>query len=129
MQWLRERAPVLWTNLAIDGRFDWSALHDPQGRDGESRFDAQWVSAPSNLSDRYVIPVPGSHAKRLRSNETVFKNLYLTGDWIMTSLSIGCLEAAAMSGIQAARAISIELGTTTVPRAHGDWIEDVQRRP
>jgi hypothetical protein len=63
------------------------------------------------------------------SNGTRFKNLYLTGDWIRTSLSIGCLEAAAMSGIQAARAISLELGTALVPRASGDWIDDVQRRP
>src|SRR5262249_45447943 len=23
-QWLKERAPILWTNLAIDGKFDWN---------------------------------------------------------------------------------------------------------
>jgi hypothetical protein len=32
--------------------------------------------------------------------------LFLTGDWIKTGLNAGCVEAAAMAGMQASRAIS-----------------------
>jgi len=95
---------------------------------GEKRFDHQFLSTPVNLSDRYVIPGPGSYHKRLRSNETRFSNLYITGDWIRTSLSIGCLEAAAMSGIQAARALAMETDNAEVPAALNDWIGDGVKR-
>lgn len=123
LAWMNDRARVLWKDS-----FEWSQLHDPADRTGEARFDAQYLNTPINLSDRYVLPVPQSYAYRLMSNGTKFTNLYITGDWIRTSLSVGCLEAAAMSGMQAARAVSLELGTREVPRARGDWIEDVTPR-
>lgn len=127
-EWVTKRAPLLWSNLVKDDAFDWSALYDPSEKHGDARFDAQYVSTPQNLSDRYVIPAPGTHEVRLMSNGTIYQNLYLTGDWIKTSLSIGCLEAAAMAGIQAARAIALETDNPPVPRAWGDWIDDVTRR-
>lgn len=123
LAWMNDRAKVLWKNT-----FDWSYLHDPSGAAGEVRFNAQYLNTPINLSDRYVLPVPQSFQYRLMSNGTKFTNLYITGDWIRTSLSVGCLEAAAMSGLQCARAVSLEMGTKEVPRARGDWIEDVTPR-
>jgi uncharacterized protein with NAD-binding domain and iron-sulfur cluster len=123
LAWMNDRAKVLWHNT-----FDWAHLHDPTNGVGEARFKAQYLNTPINLSDRYVLPVPQSYNYRLQANGTKFTNLYITGDWIKTSLSVGCLEAAAMSGLQAARAVSLELGTQEVPRARGDWIEDVQPR-
>ncbi|MCX5746820.1 MAG: hypothetical protein NT062_30475 [Proteobacteria bacterium] len=108
--------------------FDWAALYDPEDREGAERFAAQYVNTPTSLSDRYVLAPPMTNRYRLKTNETRFANLYLTGDWIKTSLSIGCLEAAAMAGIQTARAISLERGGRVVRRAHGDWIEDVAVR-
>jgi uncharacterized protein with NAD-binding domain and iron-sulfur cluster len=35
-----------------------------------------------------------------------FTNLYLAGDWTLTGLNCGCVEAATMSGLQASQAIS-----------------------
>ena len=35
-----------------------------------------------------------------------FKNLFLAGDWTLNGLNYGCVEAAVMSGMQAARAIT-----------------------
>ncbi len=129
MTWVSQRAPILWRNLATaPGSFDWDALYDPANGHGVDRFAAQYVNAPCNLSDRYVLPVPMSFQHRLVSNGTAFANLYITGDWIKTSLSIGCLECAAMSGIQAARALSLERGPNVVPRARNAWIYDVQSR-
>ncbi|HET9989783.1 MAG TPA: NAD(P)-binding protein, partial [Kofleriaceae bacterium] len=127
--WVARRAPILWRNLVTPaGDFDWSALYDPANRNGPDRFAAQYVNAPSNLSDRYVLPVPMSIQHRLVSNGTAFQNLYITGDWIKTALSIGCLECAAMSGVQAARALSLERGPKAVPPARNDWLPDITPR-
>jgi uncharacterized protein with NAD-binding domain and iron-sulfur cluster len=129
LAWVTDKATILWPGARLPGGgFDWSVLHDPAGAQGPARFDAQWVSTPTNLSDRYVIATPDSYGARLLSNGTTFLNLYLAGDWIKTSLSIGCFEATAMSGIQAARAVAMETGGAEVPRARGDWIEDVTPR-
>jgi len=131
--WVETRAPVLWRNLATPEGFNWDALYDPDRRIGPARFDAQYVNTPLNLSDRYVLSPPMTYRHRLKANGTRFANLYLTGDWIQTSLSIGCLEAAAMAGIQTARAITVEHRLVQhelreVPRAIGDWITDVKAR-
>jgi uncharacterized protein with NAD-binding domain and iron-sulfur cluster len=128
IDWLTKWGPKLWPNLVADGGFDWSSLWDPSGANGEGRMAAQYVNTPLNKSDRYVIPTPNSYSYRLLSNGTRFLNFYITGDWIKTALSVGCLEAAAMGGIQAARAIALEAGAAEVPRAIGDWIEDVTPR-
>ncbi|MEO6775868.1 MAG: NAD(P)-binding protein [Kofleriaceae bacterium] len=127
--WVANRGPVLWRSLVDPaGGFDWNALYDPAGNQGPARFSAQYVNAPTNLSDRYVLPVPMSFQHRLVANGTVFRNLYITGDWIKTALSIGCLECAAMSGIQAAQALALECGTTAVPSARNDWLPALEAR-
>lgn len=123
-EWLATRAPILWPSLNTPEGFQWNALYDPRGRTGRARLAAQYVNTPINLSDRYVLSPPMTVNYRLQSNETRYRNLFLTGDWIKTALSIGCLEATAMSGIQAARALSRERGGPLVPRAHGDWIDE-----
>ena len=48
----------------------------------------------------------GSVEHRLKADESGYDNLILAGDWIRTGLDAGCVEAAAMSGMQASRAIS-----------------------
>ena len=50
--------------------------------------------------------VVGSTKYRLRTDQSGFGNLFLTGDWIKTGLNAGCVEAAVMAGMQTARAIS-----------------------
>jgi len=127
-RWCTRDAPGLWKNLNVNDAFDWECLHAPAGSAGDKRFEHQFLSTTTNLSDRYVIPGPNSYPHRLLSNGTKFANLYITGDWIRTSLSIGCLEAAAMAGVQAARAIALETSNPEIPRAKNDWIEDVRQR-
>ena len=41
-----------------------------------------------------------------RSDESGFSNLFLAGTWLRTGLNVSCVEAAVMSGMQCARAIS-----------------------
>jgi uncharacterized protein with NAD-binding domain and iron-sulfur cluster len=126
MQWLSQLAGPLWPNARDNhppGSVDWSRLADPKDQAGAARFDSQYWVATANPSDRYVLPVRGSHRYRLGANQSGYDNLIITGDWIRTALSVGCLEAATMAGIQAARAID-----DRVPAAAGDWLGDPQPR-
>jgi uncharacterized protein with NAD-binding domain and iron-sulfur cluster len=95
----------LWPSVACAGSFDWSMLVDPQHAVGAQRFDSQYWRANVDPSERYVLSLVGSSRYRLASNESGFDHLYLTGDWIRTGLNAGCVEAATMAGMQAARAI------------------------
>lgn len=88
---------LLW-NLLVDNR-------KPPG-EGKERFEAQfWVSVP-NPSDRYVLSVPGSSRYRLRTDESGYRNLLLTGDWIQNTFNAGAAESAAMSGMATSSALS-----------------------
>jgi uncharacterized protein with NAD-binding domain and iron-sulfur cluster len=106
--WLRRYAGHLWPNLAPPGAgdLDWSLLYDPSGAVGPDRLLAQYFRANINPSDRYVLSVPGSTRYRLGGGSSGFLNLYLAGDWVDTPINAGCVEAAVMGGLQAARALS-----------------------
>jgi hypothetical protein len=55
-------------------------------------------------SERYTLSVPGSSRFRLKTGATGIDNIFLAGDWIDNGFNAGCMEAGAMSGLQAARA-------------------------
>ena len=84
---------------------DWERLVDPRGRSGVARFDAQFWRANVDPNERYVLSVSGSTQYRLKAGDSQFSNLVLAGDWVDTGFSVGCVEAATMGGLQAARAI------------------------
>lgn len=65
----------------------------------------RYVRANVDPSDRYVLSLPGTGRYRLRADASGYKNLVLAGDWIDSGLNAGCIEAAVMSGIQAANAV------------------------
>jgi uncharacterized protein with NAD-binding domain and iron-sulfur cluster len=96
----------VWPNAATKNSFQWSWLLAPDDRSGAQRFDNQFWRANIDPSERYVISVVGSTKYRLDTDGSGFKNLFLTGDWIKTGLNAGCVEAAAMAGMQTSRAIS-----------------------
>jgi uncharacterized protein with NAD-binding domain and iron-sulfur cluster len=62
---------------------------------------------------------PGSDRYRLRSDESGFDNLYLAGDWTDNGLNAGCIEAAVLSGLQAANAV---LGRPRMHRIGGAYL-------
>ena len=80
-------------------------LVDPEERQGEARFAAQYWRATVNPSERYVLSAPGTARYRLRAGDSGFENLVLAGDWTRTIVNAGCIEAATMSGMHASRAI------------------------
>ncbi|BBM82066.1 NAD(P)-binding protein [Candidatus Uabimicrobium amorphum] len=107
-QYFKENAHYFWPGTIKNGKIDWSLLVDPNNREGEKRFDAQYYRINSGSSERYVLSVAGSNKYRLRCDESGFRHLYLTGDWTNNNFNCGCIEASVMSGMQVARAISGE---------------------
>jgi predicted NAD/FAD-dependent oxidoreductase len=91
--------------IAADGEFRWDVLHAAPEKIRESRLDAQFWQANIDPSDRYVQSLPGSSVHRLRPDESGYRNLFLAGDWVNSGINAGCIEAAALSGLQAANAV------------------------
>ncbi len=90
---------------AADGDFNWELLCGGGDRVGASRFDSQYWTANIDRSDRYVQSLPGTDRFRLRPDESGYDNLFLAGDWTDSGLNAGCIEAAVLSGLQAANAV------------------------
>lgn len=126
LTWLREHAGALWPTAAQSNdprMLNWALLIDPAERDGEARLAAQFIRAPLNPSERYVLSLPGTTRHRLRAQETGIDNLLHVGDHTFTGVNAGCVEAAVMSGMNAAQHLSGHPGHITgdvLPR-RGTW--------
>lgn len=90
------------------GEFRWELLCDGGSRTGSGarRFDTQYISANVRPSDRYSQALPGSTRYRISPLDRSYDNLTLAGDWTNSSLNMGCVEGAVMSGLLAAHALS-----------------------
>ena len=99
--------------------FAWHLLVGANGHHGASALETQYVSVNIDPSDRYVQSVPGSDKYRLRSDESGYDNLVLAGDWTDSGYNAGCIEAAVMSGLQAANAL---LGRGRLYRIRGFYL-------
>jgi uncharacterized protein with NAD-binding domain and iron-sulfur cluster len=96
-----------WPN-AVDpatGGFRWDYLCADSDLEGPERFGTQFWTANIDPSDRYVQALPGTDAFRLRPDRSGYANLVLAGDWTDCGINAGCIEAAAVSGLQAANAL------------------------
>lgn len=101
-----DNMPRLWKRFQKpDGSIQWDWLVDPQNRQGQARFDAQFVRANWTGTERYTLSLAGSTQYRLKTDQTGYGNLYIVGDWIENGFNSGCIEASTMSGMQASRAI------------------------
>lgn len=106
IHYLRRRAGHYWPG-AVDGRgeFQWGMLAGAGDEKGEDRFDSQYWTANVDPSERYVQSLPGTDKYRLRADDSGFDGMVLAGDWIDSGLNAGCVEAAVISGLQAANAL------------------------
>jgi hypothetical protein len=102
---LEQRLPHLLPGSSRDGSFRWELLCGRNGQSGRDAIDTQLYLANVDPSDRYVQCAPGSDGHRLRADESGYDNLVLAGDWTDNGLNAGCIEAAAISGLQAANAV------------------------
>ena len=108
IEFLERDIDTLWPGAGGGGPlapFEWSLIADPQGRDGKARFESQYWRANATGSDRYVLTTAGSVEHRLPSDRSGFDNLVLAGDWTKNGIDGGCVEAAVVSGMQAARQV------------------------
>jgi uncharacterized protein with NAD-binding domain and iron-sulfur cluster len=91
---------------AFDERgFRWHLLSGVNGHRGVAALATQHVSVNVDPSDRYVQSVPGTERYRLRPDESGYDNLVLAGDWTDSGMNAGCIEAAVLSGLEAANAL------------------------
>ncbi|CAN5303860.1 hypothetical protein BH09ACT8_BH09ACT8_24900 [soil metagenome] len=105
---------------AVDTQgFAWHLLCGVESEHGGAALNTQHVSVNIDPSDRYVQSVPGSDKYRLRSDESGYDNLVLAGDWTDSGMNAGCIEAAVMSGLQAANAL---LGRSRSHRIRGFYL-------
>ena len=56
--------------------------------------------------ERYTLTVTNSTKARMRTCDSTYANLFLTGDWIQNGQNLGSFEATTISGKLASRAIS-----------------------
>jgi uncharacterized protein with NAD-binding domain and iron-sulfur cluster len=109
IEFLSKDIGTLWPGAVTGGQgspLRWDLLVDANDRRGTARFDAQYWRANVSLSERYVLTPAGSVEHRLRSDESGFENLVLAGDWTKNGVDGGCVEAAVVSGMQAARRLT-----------------------
>ena len=110
-RWLATKGVLIWPSaVSPEGDFDWSMLHDGSGDAGPDRLGAQFLRANIDPSERYVLSLPGTTRHRMTADGSGFGNLVLTGDWTRTTWNVGCIEAAAESGRNAARAVARRSG-------------------
>ena len=119
VEFLESHAGSIWP-WAVDeaGIFRWELLVDEGKAEGPARVESQYWTANVDPSDRYVQSPPGSSVHRLRADEAGYDNLVLAGDWINCGLNAGCIEAAVMSGLQAANAVR---GRRLIEGISGSW--------
>jgi uncharacterized protein with NAD-binding domain and iron-sulfur cluster len=105
--WMSGHLVQIWPAMqGRNGGFAYSTLHDPTGARGGRRLDWQYFRVNDYGSERYVLSVPNSVGRRLRSDQSGFDNLYLAGDWTLNGINAGCVEAATNSGLEAARGLT-----------------------
>ena len=104
-EWIVEMVRSAWPMASAQQEFDWSFLVAGDTTVGSARLSDQWVTANFEGSERYVLSRAGTTSKRLRVDALPAANLYLAGDWTSNGLNAGCVEAAVLSGLQAALAL------------------------
>ena len=107
-RWLDRAAPGLWPATSRGGAvpgFDHATLFTAEPCPDEARLAAQYVRANVGGSERYVQSLCGTTRHRLFTASCGVEGLYPVGDWLNTGINSGDVEAATITGLQAARAI------------------------
>ncbi len=105
VEWFEQKSRELWPQPSSGGAFDWDLLFDPDGGTDEDRIDYQVVKANVDPWACCAGSPAGSTRWRLPADGSGFAHLFLAGAWIDSGFNVECIEAAVMSGRQAARAI------------------------
>lgn len=107
-RWLDRAAPGIWPATArgcAPPGFDAGALFSATPCPPDAGLDGQYARANVAGSERYVQSLRGSTRHRLFVADCGVEGLYPVGDWLNTGINSGDVEAATITGLQAARAI------------------------
>ena len=104
--WADNDLVKMWPGAKKAGKFDLSLLHAEGAKTGPAKFKAQYFRENLYGSERYVLSVPNSVQYRLPPDGTGFENLFIAGDWTRCGINAGCVEAATISGLGAARGLT-----------------------
>ena len=86
---------------------DWSLLvSSDTTRHGMDRFETQYWRSNCDPHERCTLALPGTGKLRIAADDTGYRNLVISGDWIDNGIHVACMEGAVMGGIYAARAVS-----------------------
>jgi hypothetical protein len=96
--------PALWPNIIDTAGIREGALVDPQGS-GDA-MKGQYFRANTSRSERYTLSLPNTPQYRISPLDRTYDNLTIAGDWTACGINLGCVEAAVMSGMLAAHAVS-----------------------
>lgn len=102
---LNEQLAMFFPAAVGERGFDWRLLTGAGDACGAAALRTQHLSVNVDPSDRYVQSIPGTDRYRLRPDESGYDNLVLAGDWTDSGINAGCIEAAVLSGLQAANAL------------------------
>lgn len=105
INFLDNLAGVHLPGAVSEAGFSWHLLAGANGERDGAALGTQHLSVNIDPSDRYVLSIPGTDEYRLRPDESGYHNLVLAGDWTDSGLNSGCIEAAVLSGLEAANAI------------------------
>jgi uncharacterized protein with NAD-binding domain and iron-sulfur cluster len=114
IRYLSKDIAKLWPNaVERNGKFRWGILMNPsevpkrkERAADATRFNSQHWTANVEPSEQYVLSLPGTQKYRISPLDDTYDNLAIAGDWTMCGLDAGCVEAAVISGMLAAHAIS-----------------------
>ncbi len=101
-----------------NSNFNYDYLNVIGDAQGEDRFNEQYFRCNLDPSELYVMSVADSSKFRIKTNESGFDNLFLTGDWIQNGLNAGFVEGAVTSGLLTARAVT---GNQNIPIVRAPW--------
>jgi uncharacterized protein with NAD-binding domain and iron-sulfur cluster len=86
---------------ALDELVSWEEEKQATGNLSEQHVQANFAG-----SERYTLALPGSIEHRISPLDRSVTNMTIAGDWTACGLDAGCVEAAVMSGMLAAHAIT-----------------------
>ncbi|MDM0012452.1 NAD(P)-binding protein [Variovorax sp. J22P168] len=98
----------LWPRAFLGQRspIDLLMAADGLGAGSRAHLQQQYVVEHRIGSDRYTQSLPGSGTARISPLDPTFANMTIAGDWTDCGFNGGCVEAAVMSGMLAAHAVS-----------------------
>jgi uncharacterized protein with NAD-binding domain and iron-sulfur cluster len=107
-EFLDRNCGLIWPKLrAADdpSKFDDAALVNCELNPAVANFETQFFRVNIDPTELYCLSLPGTTKYRLPPGRSGFSNLFLAGDWTLTDLNLGCIEATVMSGMLASHAI------------------------